>query len=195
MGELAGGGYGAVAVCVWHRWQETGDKRHVKCDMWHVVFDRWHLTYFCCCLFSLFLWVLVLVLVSTHIERFSVSYMRDLLTLWLQTITSSDYWPLISFIQILVSTSLSLWSWLCDCIKSLLIIWENFWFLVNSFLSLKGNLQVIGDTICKRANKKAQFISNHTHSHRHLSTEARLIFFSSTQNKRKSQVITKLLCD
>ena len=50
VGELAGGGYVAMAVFgvsdMWpsDRWQVKGNTGHMTCDNWHVTPDMWHLT-------------------------------------------------------------------------------------------------------------------------------------------------------
>ena len=51
-------------------------------DMWYVTHDLWHIThnFFCLDLFFFsfkFGWSLVSVLLSTHVQRFTVSYMQD----------------------------------------------------------------------------------------------------------------------
>ena len=71
MWELARGG--SLAVGVSDRWQAL-------CDTWHMTCDRWHMKHelFIIFLFSPFLSVLVLVLLSAHVKRLCFS--RDLPT-------------------------------------------------------------------------------------------------------------------
>ena len=45
MGEWAGVGLVALAVCVSDIWQGTCDTQHVKLVVWHVTPDMWHLTH------------------------------------------------------------------------------------------------------------------------------------------------------
>ena len=82
VGELAGLGSVAVAVDVSDRWQVTGDRWQVTCDTWHMTHDTWHMIVFCFvrfCPFSVL--VSVLVVLFAHIDRFSVSCMRDFIFL------------------------------------------------------------------------------------------------------------------
>ena len=71
MGELAGGGSLAVAV-------GTSDMRPVTCDTGHMTTNI-------VCIFFVDLYVLVLL--SAHIKRFSVSHMRNLCK------DAADTWP------------------------------------------------------------------------------------------------------
>ena len=61
-------------------WHLTQESRHQTCDTRHTIF----VSHFC-----LFLFVLVLVLLSAHVERFSVSRMGDLKKLldWISCIS------------------------------------------------------------------------------------------------------------
>ena len=62
------------------RWQLTRDTWHMKHGAWHMTSDTWHLTYdFNFTPFYPFLSMLVLVVVSAHITKFSISRMRYLL--------------------------------------------------------------------------------------------------------------------
>ena len=72
----------AVAVAVSDRWQVTCETRHATCDTWHMTPEMWHMKrdtwkiiffFFFWVPFCLFLSVLVLVQLSAHIKRFSVS--------------------------------------------------------------------------------------------------------------------------
>ena len=69
--DLAGGGSVTVAVSVSDKCKVLGDKRN--CDKSHVTRGRRH--FFFLFYFSPFLSVLVLVLLSAHVERFNVSCM------------------------------------------------------------------------------------------------------------------------
>ena len=71
VGELAQGWSVAMTVDFSDMWQVTGDR-------WHKTGDRWHMKHDSFPLFSSFLQILlILVLLTAHAERFSVSRMRD----------------------------------------------------------------------------------------------------------------------
>ena len=64
VGELAWGGYVAALVGISDRWKVTGDRSQVTRNMWHMTHDL--------------CWILlVLVLLSTHVEKLTVSRMQD----------------------------------------------------------------------------------------------------------------------
>ena len=77
----------AVAVSVSDKCQVTGDMRHVIPDTWHMTHDTWHMTHDIWDLthepwikknhFCLFLSLLVSMLLSANVARFSVSHMRN----------------------------------------------------------------------------------------------------------------------
>ena len=82
VGELAGGG--SVAVCISDRWQVTGDRLWVTWDRWQMARDRWH--------FKKKI-IFVLMLLCTHVERFSVSRMWNFLITTFSFLNTLRYWP------------------------------------------------------------------------------------------------------
>ena len=70
LGELAGGGSVAVAVGVSDIWQVTGDMQNGTRDTWHMIHDMWLKIKEISLFFKL-------ALLSAHIEKFSVSRMRN----------------------------------------------------------------------------------------------------------------------
>ena len=60
-------------------WHMTHDIWHMTCDRWHVTYDTWHLnlfSYLILLTWSLFLSLLVLVLLTAPVERFSTCRMQ-----------------------------------------------------------------------------------------------------------------------
>ena len=80
--ELAEVGSVAVTVGVIDRWQVTSDTRHTTYDMWQLTPDTWKMThdffsFFLFLPFCPFYFVLVSVLPSAYVKRFSVSRFQD----------------------------------------------------------------------------------------------------------------------
>ena len=92
---------GLVTGYRWHTtgviWQVTYDRWHMTRDMWHVTRDTWHLS----CemkklkdvLLNIFFFSFILVLLSSHVKRFSISRMRNFLQLFFMNVKFSQMDP------------------------------------------------------------------------------------------------------